>query len=158
MCSLHGCRDCAKQQCGDGDDGWDLAGGCERPDDDGVGSDGLELQRKLCGDVDGREYVYLFQTGANSTSTGGTVAKLTGGYVLYPMAEVLGVFDAATKSVDGQLTLAPNTVPWAANDPVEEPHYYQEAISADTSIIGQTTPRPEFADGRGEYQGNVGPG
>ncbi len=24
------------------------------------------------------------------------------------------------------MTLAPNTVPWAANDPVEEPHYYQE--------------------------------
>ena len=56
------------------------------------------------------------QTGANSTSTGGTVAELTGGYALYPMAEVLGVFDAATKSVDGQMTLAPNTVPWAAND------------------------------------------
>ena len=68
------------------------------------------------------------ESGANSTSTGGTVSKLTGGYVLYPMAEVLGVFNATTKSVDGQLTLAANTVPWGANDPVEEPHYYQEHV------------------------------
>jgi hypothetical protein len=99
------------------------------------------------------------ETGANSTSTGGTVAKLTGGYVLYPMAEVLGVFDTATKSVDGQLTLAPNTVQWAANDPVEEPHYYQEAVGADTTFVGQTTPRATIAQTAGvQYEQNVGPG
>jgi len=99
------------------------------------------------------------QTGANSTSTGGTVAKLTGGYVLYPMAEVLGVFDTATKSIDGQLTLAPNTVAWAVNDPVEEPHYYQEHISADITFVGQTTPRPTLAQTAGvQYETNVGPG
>ena len=99
------------------------------------------------------------QTGANSTSTGGTVAKLTGGYVLYPMAEVLGVFDAATKSVDGQLTLAPNAVQWAANDAVEEPHYYQEAVGADTTFVGQTTPRATISQTAGvQYQQNVGPG
>jgi lysophospholipase L1-like esterase len=99
------------------------------------------------------------QAGANSTSTGGTVAKLTGGYALYPMAEVLGVFDTATKSIDGQLTLAPNTVAWAANDPVEEPHYYQERISADITYIGQTTPRPTLAQTAGvQYEVNVGPG
>jgi trimeric autotransporter adhesin len=99
------------------------------------------------------------QTGANSTSTGGTVAKLTGGYVLYPMAEVLGVFNATTKSINGQMTLAANTVPWAANDPVEQPHYYQEAIAADTEYVGQTTPRPTVAQTSGvRYEGNVGPG
>jgi trimeric autotransporter adhesin len=99
------------------------------------------------------------QTGANSTSTGGTVAELTGAYVLYPMAEVLGVFDAATKSIDGQLTLAPNTAPWGANDPLEEPHYYQEALSADTIYIGQTTPRPASTQTAGvAYLGNAGPG
>jgi trimeric autotransporter adhesin len=98
------------------------------------------------------------QAGANSTSTGGTVAKLTGGYVLYPMAEVLGVFDTTTSSVDGQLTLAANTVAWSANDPVEEPHYYQELVSADVSFVGQTTPRPTIAQTAGiEYQDNVGP-
>lgn len=97
--------------------------------------------------------------GANSTSSGGTVAVLTGGYVLYPMAEVLSVFDAATKSIDGQLTLAPNTVPWAANDPLEEPHYYQEKVSADTTAIGQTTPRSTNQQSAGiQYQSNVGPG
>ncbi len=90
---------------------------------------------------------------------GGTVTKLTGGYVLYPMAEVLGVFNAATKSVDGQLTLAPNTVPWAADDAVEEPHYYQQAISLDTIFVGQTTPRSSTAVVAGlAYLGNVGPG
>jgi trimeric autotransporter adhesin len=99
------------------------------------------------------------QTGPNSTSTGGAVAKLTGGYVLYPMAEVLGVFNAATKGVDGQMTLAANTVPWAANDTVEEPHYYQEAISADTTFVNQTMPRPASLQTAGvQYQQNVGPG
>jgi lysophospholipase L1-like esterase len=99
------------------------------------------------------------QTGANSSSTGGTVADLTGGYVLYPMAEVLGVFDAATKSVDGQMTLAANTVPWGANDAVEEPHYYQEALSADTTYVGQTIPRAASSQSAGvQYQQNVGPG
>ncbi len=99
------------------------------------------------------------QTGANSTSTGGTVAKLTGGYALYPMAEVLGVFDAATKSVDGQLTLAANTVPWAPNDALEEPHYYQQNVAADSTLIGQTTPRPTISQTAGmQYESNLGPG
>ncbi len=56
------------------------------------------------------------QTGANSTSTGGTVSLLTGGYALYPMAEVLSVMNPASKLVDGLMTLAPNTVAWSAND------------------------------------------
>jgi hypothetical protein len=99
------------------------------------------------------------QSGANSTSTGGTVAKLTGGYVLYPMAEVLGVFDTASNSVDGLLTLAPNTTPWAANDTVEEPHYYQQLVGADSTFVGQTTPRPTIAQAAGvQYESNAGPG
>ena len=99
------------------------------------------------------------ETGANGTSTGGTVSKLTGGYALYPMAEVLGVFNAATKSVDGQLTLAANTVPWGANDPVEEPHYFQEHVGADLTFVGQAAPRPTLAQTAGvQYEVNVGPG
>ncbi len=99
------------------------------------------------------------QSGANSTSSGGTVTKLTGGYVLYPMAEVLGVFDTATNSVDGQLTLAPNTVAWAANDAVEEPHYYQQGVAADVAAVGQVTPRATTSQTAGvQYQENVGPG
>jgi trimeric autotransporter adhesin len=98
-------------------------------------------------------------TGANSTSTGGTVAALTGGYVLYPMAEVLGVFNATTKSVDGQMTLAPNSVQWAVNDPVEQPHYYQEAVGADTTFVSQTMPRPANQQSAGvEYDLSAGPG
>jgi len=99
------------------------------------------------------------EPGPNSTSTGGTVEMVTGGYALYPMAEVLGVFDAATKEVDGQMTLAPNSVKWAANDAVEEPHYYQESISADTTFLGQTTPRPTNLQSSGvTFQLSAGPG
>lgn len=98
-------------------------------------------------------------TGANSTSSGGSVSIVTGGYALYPMAEVLGVFNATTKSVDGQMTLAANNVQWAANDIVEQPHYYQENVSADTEFVTQTTPRPSVTVRAGiQYQGNVGPG
>ena len=95
-------------------------------------------------------------TGANSTSSGGTIGILTGNYVLYPMAEVLSVFNPATKKVDGQMTLAPNIVKWAANDPVEEPHYYQGQVMADTQFVGQTTPRPTVRASAGiQYQQNV---
>jgi hypothetical protein len=99
------------------------------------------------------------QSGANSSSTGGTISILTGGFALYPMAEVLSVFDQAANSVDGQMTLAPNNVTWAANDPVEEPHYYQENVSGDTEYVGQTVPRPLTAERAGlQYQQNNGPG
>jgi hypothetical protein len=99
------------------------------------------------------------QTGANSTTTGGTLSYLTGGYALYPMAEVLSVMDPADKKVDGTMTLAPNTVAWAANDPVEEPHYYQQKIGPDLEFIGQTTPRPSSFQQAGiQYEGNNGPG
>ena len=99
------------------------------------------------------------QSGANSTSTGGTIAYLTGGFALYPMAEVLSVYDALANSVDGQMTLAPNNVAWAANDPVEEPHYYQENVAADTEYVGQSVPRPLTAERAGlQYQQNNGPG
>ena len=99
------------------------------------------------------------QSGANSSSTGGTMSILTGGFAFYPMAEVLSVFDQATNSVDGQMTLASNNVTWAANDPVEEPHYYQENVAADTKYVGQTVPRPLTAEQAGlQYQQNNGPG
>lgn len=97
--------------------------------------------------------------GADGTSSGGTLTYLTGGYALYPMAEVLGVFDPAAKSVDGLMTLGANTVAWAANDPVEEPHYYQEKVAADTTFVTQVTPRPALSVSAGmQYQANVGPG
>ena len=99
------------------------------------------------------------QTGANSTSSGGTVGVLTGGYALYPMAEVLGVLNAKTGKVDGTMTLAANTVPWATGDTVEQPHYFQENVAADVEYVGETTPRSANPDRAGiAYQINVGPG
>lgn len=106
----------------------------------------------------GNSFTYA-QTGANSTSTGGTASMLTGGFALYPMAEVLSVFDQTAKAVDGQMTLAPNTVAWASGDAVEEPHFYQQAIAADTTYVTQTMPRPTTYTRAGiTYQGNTGPG
>jgi hypothetical protein len=103
-------------------------------------------------------YTYA-NTGANSTSSGGTMTLLTGGYVLYPMAEVLSVYDAANGQVDGTMTLAANTVPWASGDAVEEPHYYQQRTYADTEYVTQFVPRPALYVGAGKtYQGTVGPG
>ncbi len=97
--------------------------------------------------------------GAATTSGGGTLTVLTGGYALYPMAEVLGVYNQGTKSVDGQLTLAANLVPWAAGDPVEQPHYFQENVMTDVQFVSQTVPRPITGDQAGiNYSDNVGPG
>ncbi len=97
--------------------------------------------------------------GADGSSTGGTVSFANGGYALYPMAEVLNVYDPATASVDGVFTLAANTVPWAAGDPVEEPHYYQQATYGDTEYITQYVPRPTQYTSAGKlYSGLIGPG
>jgi hypothetical protein len=98
--------------------------------------------------------------GADSTSTGGTVSILTGGYALYPMAEVLSVYDAATRAVDGTITLAPNTVPWATGDAVEEPHYHVMSVYPDFETVVQYMPRPYSAYIRpGErFAGGAGPG
>ncbi len=97
--------------------------------------------------------------GADGTSSGGSIGALTGGYVLYPMAEVLGVLNPTTKKVDGQLTLAANTVAWAAGDAVEEPHYFQENVAADTTFVGQSVPRPAAQLSAGiQYENTVGPG
>ena len=94
------------------------------------------------------------QTGANSTSNGGTVSVVTGGFALYPMAEVLSVFNPATKSVDGGLTLAPNTVTWSAGDSVEEPHFFQNRVAADVTAVYQYLPRPTQPVAAGvEYDG-----
>ena len=53
------------------------------------------------------------------------------------MAEVLSVYNPASASVDGTFTLAANTAPWAAGDPVEEPHFYQQLVYGDTEYITQ---------------------
>ena len=99
------------------------------------------------------------QAGPDSTSSGGTVTLLTGGYTLSPMAEVRSVFNPITKAVDGAFTLAPNTVAWAQGDPVEQPHFYQQYITADPSAFTQYMPRPSVSHAAGLfYGGNNGPG
>lgn len=108
----------------------------------------------------GGHTVTYANTGANSSSSGGTLTKVTGGYVLYPMAEVLSVMNPATRAVDGYMQLGANTVAWAAGDPVEEPHYYQEQVASQVERITQYTPRPGASEDRAgmQYFGNVGPG
>ncbi len=98
-------------------------------------------------------------TGADSTSAGGTVGLVTGGFNLYPMAEVLNVFNPNTALVDGTLTLAPNTVAWANGDPLEEPHYHQQLVYPDTELVIQYVPRPVLYTAGGKtYGGQAGPG
>jgi hypothetical protein len=95
-------------------------------------------------------------TGANSTSSGGSLNVLTGGYALYPLAEVLSVYDAATKSVDGAMTLGANTVPWASGDAVEEPHFHLQRVAADVEYVTQYEPRDTARQSAGKtYQGKV---
>ena len=98
-------------------------------------------------------------TGANSTSSGGTVADVTGSYAMYPMAEVLSVANPANRQIDGTFLLAANTVAWAAGDAIEEPHFYQQYVTVDTELDTQYVPRPiEYAQAGKQYLGNVGPG
>ena len=99
------------------------------------------------------------QTGANSSTTGGALTLLTGSFALYPMAEVLSVFDSTANIVDGQMTLAPNSVAWSVGDAVEEPHFFQQVLSADVPYVTQNMPRPTtYARAGVSYQGNNGPG
>ena len=80
--------------------------------------------------------------GPDSTSTGGQVSLLTGGFALYPMAEVVSVYDPVAKAVTGLLTLSPNTAPWATGDAVEEPHFYMMYVYPDAEYVQQVMPRP----------------
>ncbi len=99
------------------------------------------------------------QTGPNASTTGGTIGVLTGGYAISPMAEVLDVYDDATNTVDGKMKLAPNTVPFAPGDLLEEPHYFQQRVAADIEYVTQYTPRSLSQQQAGiYYQGNNGPG
>ena len=98
-------------------------------------------------------------SGPDSSSTGGTAGVLTGGFNLYPMVEVLNVYNPATAQVDGTLNVAPNTIAWASGDPLEEPHYHQQIVNADLEYITQVTPRPIFNSSAGKaYNGEMGPG
>ena len=106
--------------------------------------------------ISSNQFTYT-QTGANSTSTGGSVSYLTGSYVLYPAAEVLSVYNPATQAIDGAMTLAPNTVAWASGDPVEQPHYFQSRVAADVEYVTQYEPRPIASQQAGvQYNGNNG--
>ncbi len=98
-------------------------------------------------------------SGPDSTSAGGTLQLLTGGYALYPMAETETVYNATTKAVDGQFTLAANTVAWAAGDAVEQPHYFQQSVHGDTEFLTQFLPRPAETAATGiQYGGVTGAG
>ncbi|MEO6922461.1 MAG: hypothetical protein ABI142_01420, partial [Bryocella sp.] len=88
-------------------------------------------------------------TGADSTSSGGSVGIVTGSYVLYPMAEVLSVSNPTTKAVDGTMTLGANTAAWANGDTVEQPHYYLNRVGADVEYITQYVPRPQLRQSAG---------
>ena len=97
--------------------------------------------------------------GPNSSSAGGSVGVTTGGFNLYPMAEVLSVANPSSSQVDGTMTLAANTVAWAPGDSVEQPHYFQQLVYPDTEVVRQFAPRPVLYTSAGKvYTGEAGPG
>lgn len=97
------------------------------------------------------------QTGPNASSSGGSASVLNGAYVAYPMAEVLSVMNASNKAIDGTMVLAPNTIAWAAGDPVEEPHFYQMRENGDVSFVTQYQPRGSLEQQAGiQFNGTVG--
>ena len=109
--------------------------------------------------ITGSNTLTYANTGANSSSTGGNIGIVTGGFNLYPMAEVLNVYNPATAQVDGTMSLAPNTIAWATGDAVEEPHYHQQLVDTDLEFITQYTPRPISKTSAGKtYNGQMGPG
>jgi hypothetical protein len=72
-------------------------------------------------------------------------------FTMYPGAEVLSVYNAAAKLVDGTFELAANTVSWAPGDLVEEPHWYMPMVSDNHNTIGGVTPMYASPWGRGYY-------
>ncbi len=97
--------------------------------------------------------------GPDGSSTGGTISFNNGTYAMYPMAEVLSVYNANTASVDGTFKLAANTVTWAQGDAVEQPHYFQQSTYPDIEFVTQYVPRPAAYTLAGkQYQGMLGPG
>ncbi|MDE1155884.1 MAG: hypothetical protein PW735_09160 [Acidobacteriaceae bacterium] len=109
--------------------------------------------------MQGSNIFQFASNGPDTTSSGGTLAIRTGEYALYPMAEVLSVFNTATNSVDNTFTLAANTVSWESGDAIEEPHYFQQEEFPSTESIAQFQPRSPNAIQAGKnYAGTVGPG
>lgn len=88
---------------------------------------------------------YVLPANATGTApTSGTATFCNMNYNIYPSAQVQSVYDTATASVDGTMTLMPNSVNWGNNDPVEEAHYPWIYTSVNVGqLISQWLPRPD---------------
>jgi hypothetical protein len=87
----------------------------------------------------------------SSSLTGLTFTFCNCTFTMYPGAEVLSVYNSTTKTVDGTMTLAANTVAWNAGDVVEEPHWYMPYVNDAHNNIGMATPQFAGPYGRGYY-------
>jgi hypothetical protein len=97
-------------------------------------------------------FTYTPSAAPTSTSlTGLTLTFCNCTFTMYPGAEVLGVYNSTTKTVDGTLTLGANTVAWTAGDLVEEPHWYMPYVNDTHNNIGMSTPQYASPYGRGYY-------
>ena len=76
----------------------------------------------------------------NTSVTSLSVTYCDCAFTLYPFAEVLTVYNPATKSVDGTVTLASNAVPWAYNDHVTMPVYVSNAMEPTHDYFQWYTP------------------
>ena len=74
-------------------------------------------------------------TPADTSVSGLTLTYCNCAYTLYPYAEVAGVYNTATKEVDGTIALAANGAPWSAGDQVEQPHWHQMNLENGHDVV-----------------------
>ena len=99
------------------------------------------------GAIGGNWFSYVLPaTPTGVAPASGTATFCNMNYKLYPSAQVQSVYDAATASVDGTMTLMPNTVNWGNNDPIEEAHYPWIYTAFNHGLgASQWLPRPSTA-------------
>jgi len=86
-------------------------------------------------------------SGSDGSSSGGNASVNYAGYTLVPAAQILSAMNPATKKIDGNLTLYPNNVQWANNDPLVFPNHPHMQISGTSGYGGITRiqPNPNFS-------------
>lgn len=97
----------------------------------------------------GGEFIRVYQYTLPTAPSGvvpasGTAQVCNTSFNLFPAVEVTDVRDPNTNAVDGYFQLAPNSVSWAANDTVEEPHYFWQfnTLTPLPYAVDQKMPRP----------------
>jgi hypothetical protein len=114
----------------------------------------------IIGATDSHTLVYAYFSYGDSHMEfiwGAADTRANSAFVLYPGAEVLDIQNEQNLSIDGTLTLEPNTVQWHVGDSVEEPHHYALMYSLEFNnlYIYGTTGRNNAGIGTGFYGAGI---